>query len=233
MKSFGTYCTLSQQLNYNLNAYCLDYTRYTIIYYASHATSGRKHKVSKEVWELANAFRENKPTTMVEMTALENKLGLRLYHTNEKPTPVSKGTAIVYIEPAGKDRSGVDQVGHAYLVKNGNKYHVESKPNDCFYAVCGMILETNGNAKSVDQLRRMTAEAIESNENFKKVLEAEKWIRNSYPQEANTLLFCAGIKQNNGILEVEEADLKNLIDQIDENDDANQRGGTYCKIFKV
>ena len=47
------------------------------------------------------------------------------------------------------------------------------------------------------------------------------------------MLFYDGIKENQDKIEVEEADINNLIVQINENDNLDQRGGIYCKIFKV
>ena len=242
MKGFGAYRAVGQQVNYNSEAYCLDYSQYATKYYASHAIE-RQQEVSKEVRELADAVRDNKPASMAEMTALATKLGLKLRMTNDPhamPTPeeIAKGIKVVYIAPAGKDEHGVDQVGHAFFIddENGNKSHVESKPNDCFYAVCSKILETTEGigAKSIDQLRQITAVAIEANGNFGKALEGEKWIRDRCPQDANTLLFSAGIRTDAaGNLSTEAKDIIDLINQIIKNIPANKRGGMYSVVLKV
>ena len=68
----------------------------------------------------------------------------------------------------------------------------------------------------------MTAKAIKSNKNFSKVLDDEKWIRDSYPQKAHTLIYSAGIIRhedqygNTTNLEVEDDDVQKLIIDINE-----------------
>ena len=184
---------------------------------------------------------------MAEMTALANKLGLRLRITHDsktKPTPdeISRNIKIIYIAPARKGKNGLDQVGHAYFVEeNGKKSHVESKPNDCFYAVCGKILRTQGHVKSVDELRQLTAKAIESNKCFFKVLDGEKLIQNRYPEKAHTLLFSAGILRHEDVygntknLEVEDDDVQKLIIYMNEgkNKLTYSCGDKYRFFFKV
>lgn len=50
------------------------------------------------------------------------------------------------------------------------------------------IVETNGIAKSIDNLRSETAEDIRTNANYEKVIEAEKWMHERFPHEANTVI---------------------------------------------
>lgn len=248
MSSFGAYRTFGQQVNYNSQAYCLDYSQYAIKYYSSHSVTTTT-PVSEKTRELASQVRENKPASIAEMNALAKKLGIKLKMTTDKdyvPTPEEQeqGINVIYIEPAGKDENGVDQVGHAFFIdENGNHCHVESKPNDCFYAVCGAILETQGVQMSDAELREMTAAEIESNGNIEKALESEQWIRDRYPFEANTLLFCAGLLQHNdGTLEAEDQDIIDLKKNIAAANDPNltrkqkrilARGAGYAKIVKA
>lgn len=248
MSSFGAYRTVGQQVNYNAQAYCLDYSQYAIKYYSSHS-SAESTPVSEKTRELANQVRENKPASIAEMNALATKLGLKLKMTNDPnyvPTPeeIEQGIKCIYIQPAEKDANGVDQVGHAYYIdENGNKFHVESKPNDCFYAVCGAILESQGVTMSDAELREMTAAQIESNGNIDKALESEKWIRDRYPFEANTMLFCAGLLTNSkGEVEADLTDIQNLRKNIAAKNNpklnrkdklALARGAKYAPIVKV
>ena len=252
MKSFGAYNTIDQQISYNAKAYTIDYSRYAVKYYSSHSTDASK-EVSKEVREMAEAVRGNKPASMAEMTALANELGLKLRMTNDpnsQPTPeeIAQGINVIYIAPAAKDKNGVDQVGHAYFLdNNGNKVNVNSKQNDCFYAVCSKILESQGNTKTTNELRQLTAAAIESNGNFDKALEAATWIRERYPESASTMLFDAGIKviedPNSNIidpktkkkvrLEVEDQDLTDLNASVNSSNKQDKRGGKYSVLIKV
>lgn len=240
MSSFGAYRTIGQQVNYNAQAYCLDYSQYAVKYYSSH--SSQSTEVSQKTRELADQVRGNKPASIAEMNALAKKLGIKLKMTNDpnyKPTPeeIAQGISVIYIHPAEKDENGVDKVGHAfYIDENGNHFHVESKPNDCFYAVCGKILEDRGVTMTDAELRQITADEIESNGNIDKALESEKWIRDRYPLEANTLLFCAGIIQlPNGDYEADLTDIQNLRNNI-ANSQKNKplrRGARFAPIVKV
>lgn len=51
------------------------------------------------------------------------------------------------------------------------------------------ILEAKGLKKPKNELRNETANAIESNNEYSKALEAQKWIQDKYPNEANRFLF--------------------------------------------
>lgn len=237
MSGFGAYRTVGQQVNYNSQAYCLDYSQYAIKYYSSNQKE--TNTISKETRELADEVRKNKPATITEMNVLAKKLGLNLVMTSDPdfvPTPeqIAQGVKVIFIQNAEKDDNGVDQVGHAYFVdENGNKQHVNSKPNDCFYAVVSKILETQGIEKSHNELRQITASGIESNGNMDKALESEKWIRERYPFETNTLLFSAGIIRQGSNLAVEDKDVDDLIKSINSQDKKDLRGGEYGNQMKV
>jgi len=122
----------------------------------------------------------------------------------------------VYVEKGSKDANNVDQVGHAYYIdEQGNRIDIESKPNDCFYGVLSKILETRGINKSVETIRNELADDIQSNPNYSKVIEGEKWIYERYPQEANSLLFAAGKKSaQNTIRDGLTEDHKKIHDEI-------------------
>jgi hypothetical protein len=239
MNRFGAYRTFGEQINYNSRAYCLDYQQYSVKYFAEHAAESGK-EVSQEVRELADSIRNNKPASMAEMSVLNKQLGnLKLKMTsdeNYKPTPeeIAQGIRVIYVQPGPKDENGVAQVGHAYIVNDdGSKICVPARPNDCFYEVCSMVLESQGINKSVEQLRQMTADAIESNANFSNVLEAEMWVRERYPVEANSLLFSAGTityNEDTELLEVEDVDIAQLQTSLTSQ---SKRGEPYDRKFKV
>lgn len=236
MKRFGAYRTYSQQINYNSQAYCLDYQRYSVKYFAEH--SAESTKVIKEHRELADSIRNNKPADMAVICVLNKKLGnLKLKLTSDEncnPTPqeIEQGIRVIYVQPGQKDENGVEQIGHAYIVNSdGSKTNVPSRPNDCLFAAFSMILQTEGIEKSVDQLRQIAADGIESNADFAKVLEAKQWIQERYPVDANSLLFTSGLKYNEETkkLELEDGDIENFMASIESDD---TRGEPYDNIIK-
>ncbi|CAF1342923.1 unnamed protein product, partial [Didymodactylos carnosus] len=109
---------------------------------------------------------------------------------------IDNGVEVICVEKGGKDDKNADQVRHAYDVDaDGNRFDVEPKPNDCFYRAFSKILERQkGIKKSIQDIRNELADDIETNGNYSKVMEAEKWIHDQHPQEANSLLFSAGRK---------------------------------------
>ena len=59
MKDFGSYRTFGQQINYNSQAYCLDYQRYSDKYYTEHSTEGAK-EISVETLNFSEAVKHSK-----------------------------------------------------------------------------------------------------------------------------------------------------------------------------
>ena len=201
MKNYGKYRTFAEQINYNSRDYCLAYTQCESAYYASLSEATKKdEKVDEKVQERANDVRGNQPATMSEMSALFKKYGINAKVVNDKnyqrtQEEIDKGVVIVYVEKGSKDANNVDQVGHAYYVDaSGNRFDIETKPNDCFYGVFSKILETNGINKSIENIRHELADNIESNPHYSKSMAAERWICERYPHEANSLIFCAGLR---------------------------------------
>ncbi len=249
MKQFGAYRTYGQQINYNAQAYCLDYQQYSIKYYTEHPDAAG-NTISQAILNLVNGILGNKPASMAEMCILNKMLnGVKIKETtdlNYKPTAeeIAAGVQVLYIHPGAPDENGVEQVGHAYIVgDDGVKMYVDSEPNDCYYAVCSQLLEMQGIQKTVGELRRMTAEAIASNSNMAKVLEAEQWIYERYPTTANSLLFSVGIIVHSHVdsqgnvaidsLETEDADVHNLDQSLKVTDAKRLRGDVYALPFKV
>ena len=151
----------------------------------------------------ANEVEKDKPADMSEENIVAEKNGLKVKVVDSKDykrteEDIANGVQIVFIEKGIKNAEGEESVGHAYYMDgNGNFVDVPSKPNDCFYAVISKLLELRDGpekAKSVEQLRKETAASIRANPDFTKALEAQQWIRERYPHQANTLLFSAGLK---------------------------------------
>lgn len=241
VKEFGAYRTFSQQINYNAKAYSLDYQRYSVKHFAEHAPESAK-EVGQEVRERANGIRSNKPASMAEMSVLNKQLGgnIKLKITtdeNYKPTPeeIAQGIHVVYVQPGPQDENGVAGVGHAYTVDaNGSRIDVRADPNDCFYMVYSMVLASQGTTMSVEQLRQITADAVESNANFSKVLEAEKWVQERYPVDANNLLFSADVIADNkdtGLLQLEDSDIDELECSVQPKQD--KCSGHYSQVIQV
>ena len=236
MKNYNVYNTFGQQINSNAEDYCLDYQQYAIKHYSEHSSKNCS-EVNPDVQQKADEVRGNKPATMAEISALNKKIGgpkLKITtDQNYKPTEedIAQGVKVIYIQPGEKDENGVEQVGHAYFVNDkGDRVYIHSNPNDCLYMVYSKILEEQGIMMTVQQLREVTASAIDSNADFIKVLEAEKWIHERHPKEANTLLFCAGIiKNEKNEWEVEDADLDDLDNAIKNNSE----NGAKKKELKV
>lgn len=77
----------------------------------------------------------------------------------------------------------------------------------------------------------MTADGIESNANFSKVLEAKQWIHERYPLEATSLFFSCSIMHNlkTGRPETEDNDLEELDDSVDPVKGNNE--AVYTKTY--
>ena len=200
----------------NAAAFCVAYEQCKIAFFSKHKKSFTDGKVSDEQLKVADKVRKNKPAGLAEMTiaASENGVNLKLVDdpkyvkTDEDK---ANGEEIVFIE---RGATG-DQVGHAYYMDmNGKLVDVLTKPNDCFYGVMSVILKNKGVDKSIKMLRNEIADNIKWNANFFKVIQAEQWVYSRYPQQANMLLFNAGLKlaKFNGKLRliVEEKDLNEL-----------------------
>ncbi|CAF1444874.1 unnamed protein product [Adineta steineri] len=203
MKNYGKYRTFAEQINYNSRDYCLAYTQCEVAYHAKTSSTVQNGKeVDKDVEKRADDVRNDKPATMAEISLMMEKYGIKLRIVNDKnyqrtDEEIEDGVEVIYIEKGSKDEKNVDQVGHAYYVdKNGNCYDVETNSNDCFYGIFSRLLEIKGINKSIQDIRNELADDIESNANYSKVMEAEKWIHDRHPQEANSLLFSAGFKLN-------------------------------------
>jgi hypothetical protein len=168
----------------------------------------------------ASEVEKDKPADMSEqnIVAEENDLKTKVVDSKDyKRTEedIANGVQIIYIEKGVKNEDGEESVGHSYYMdENGDFVDVPSKPNDCYYAVISKLLEIRDGpekAKSAEQLRKETAASIRANPDFAKALEAQQWIRERYPHQANTLLFSAGLKVETDPITGE----KNIIVEID------------------
>jgi hypothetical protein len=245
MDSFKKENTFENQIGYNASDKAKAFTQAEIKHYAgkkAEEQSNKKTQVSKEVSQEAENVKNDKPASIAEQAILDKKYGLNtkiIQDENYKPTQeeIDNGVQFILIKPGEKDQNNVDQPGHAYLKdENGNWKPVESKNNDCVYAAFSELLQKNNITKSVDQLRDETANSILNNPNYSKVLEAQNWIQERYPCEANTLLFVgAGApmkrtykieREQNDLNENENKSIKN--DQQD-NETVELNGKTFKK----
>jgi hypothetical protein len=199
MKNYGKYRTFAEQINYNSRDYCTAYEQCEVAYYAQTIKAMQNgEEINKEVQECADNVRNNKAASMAEISLIGKKYGIKLKIVNDKnyqrtQKEIDGGVEVICVEKGDKDGRNVDQVGHAYYIDmNGSCFDVETKPNDCLYGVFSKILETRGIYISIVDIRNETADAIESNANYSKVMEAENWMRDRYPHQANSLLFSAG-----------------------------------------
>ena len=241
MKSYGEYRTIGEQVNYNAKDYSLAYTQCEAAYYAQKEKTSKN--VSKEIKALADEVRDNKPADLAEMFVAANKNGIKIKVVNSKnyqktDEDIEDGVEIVYVEPGVSCGSNEVPVGHAYYMDaNGSFVDVITKPNDCFYGVLSKILENKGVDKTIENLRNETANAIEKNANYAKVLDARKWIYERYPTSANNLLFSAGMKLENGEIKLELSDKSDGDDDLDLLNKAvkynKNRGGVYQQYFTV
>lgn len=175
---------------------------------------------------------------MGEMSTMASMYGLKMKIVNEQnyertKKEIDDDVEIVFVEKNPKDSvTGVEDTGHAYVMdENGNFVDIATTPNDCYYGVICKLLEKRGVTKSISDVRQETANAIEANVNYDKVIEAQNWIHNRYSFEANTLLFGAGLKLNpdTNWIEVENDDLTSLNKSLK----YTKRGGPAGKYFKV
>lgn len=185
--------TYSGLINHEAKKYTIAYSQCENIHYVQQKNKNNANNkvVSKEVKNHAEAVKKDKPADLADMftMATENNINLKIvddpdYQLSEKD--IAKGTKVVVFTKGKKDVEGKDDVGHYQLLRSDGKLiDIESNENDCGYAV--FVLLTG---KSVDQLRNETAQGIEANyENFSKAIDAQVWVRDHYPQEANSLLF--------------------------------------------
>lgn len=237
MDSYGkSFRTFDEQINANAAAYCVAYEQCEIAYFAKHKKPDTNGKASAEQLKVADEVRQNKPAGLAEMTIVANENGVELKVVDD-PNYIktdedkANGVEIVFIKKGATD----DQVGHAYYMdKDGKFVDVPTKPNDCFYGVMSVILKNKGVEKSIETLRNETADNIKSNANFNKVIQAEQWVYSRYPQQANMLLFNAGLlltRDENGQpkLIVEEKDL----DEMENSIDRDARVNTFKSDFQV
>ena len=200
LNSYEPHNTFSKQINANAKEYTIAYTKCEASYYANKKSSseGVSDKVKKRADDVEFC---KKPASMAEISQITDKIKEQ-YNIDVKivddpnymrtQEDIDSGVEIVYIEKGNKDENNVEGIGHAmYMDKNGKLSDIKTDPNDCVYGVFSKILETNGVSKSVDNIRSETAEDIRKNSNYEKVIEAEKWIHERYPQEANTVItYC-------------------------------------------
>ena len=242
MNSHGSFNTFDRQLQSNAKDYCVSYEQCEIAYNSQKVNEFKPgEKPSQKQIDIANQIREKKPASIAELSTIALKNGIKLKTVDDKnyqrtPEEIEEGVEVIFIEKGEKDTNNVDGVAHAYFMDaNGNFVDVKTEPNDCAYGAISAILEINGVHKSTSDLRNETADTVLSNKNFASVINAETWIQERYPQEANTFLFSAGLKFNPiEIIECEEKDIPELEKSINQVKNKNGgRGGKAAEFFKV
>ena len=199
MNSFNEGNTFGNQIIVNANDKVKAFTQAKIYGDATTNRKSDKNKpVAKDVENEAKNVENGQPASIAQLAILKNKyknVGVKItqdrnYERTQEE--IEQNVQIILVAAGDKDQNKADKNGHAYLMNsNGQWETVESKNNDCFYAAFSKALAINNIVKSVDQLRIETAEKIRSNPNYSKVLNAQNWIKDRYPLEANTLLFSA------------------------------------------
>ena len=181
LKSYGSYRTFGEQINYNARDYCIAYSQCEIIYNALNPKETKNNEeVSKQTQERADDVKNGKPASIAEMILLAKKNNVNLKVVDDKnykrsQKEIDEGVEQVYIEKGSKDAQNVDQVGHAYYMDaNGNFVEAKTKGNDCFYGAMSKILEKKGVNKTAEKLRDEAADVIQSNSNFQNVVAAER-----------------------------------------------------------
>ena len=205
---YDPFNTFTKQVNANAKQYIVNYTRSEAAYYAKKQSSSSDREQSDEVKNRANAVEYGKkPASLAELSQMADKIkqvhGIDVKVVDDPnyertQEDIESGVEIVFIQKGSKDENGVDGIGHAqYMDKNGNRIDIQTDDNDCVYGVFSKILEKNGIVKSVNELRSETAQGIRTNANYEKVIEAEKYMHERYPHEANsvTKLFNFYIKR--------------------------------------
>jgi hypothetical protein len=198
LMNYDPYNTFSKQINANAKEYTIAYTKCEASYYAN--KKSRSEIVSEKVKGRADDVEYGKkPASMAEISQMKDKIkeeyGIDVKIVDDPnytrtQEDIDTGVEIVYIEKGSKDENNVDGIGHAmFMDKNGQLIDIKTDPNDCVYGVFSKILETNDVLKSIDNLRSEIAEDVRTNANYEKVIEAEKWMYERYPQEANTVII--------------------------------------------
>ena len=196
LDGYDQFNTFTKQINANAKQYIVNYTRSEAAYYAK--KQGSSEQVSDGVKKRADAVEHGKkPASLAEISQMTEKIKQEygidvkvMVDSNYERTQedIDSRVEIVLIQKGGKDENGVDKIGHAqYIDKNGNRIDIQTDANDCVYGVFSKILETNGIVKSVNELRSATAQSIRTNANYEKVIEAEKYMHERYPHEANSV----------------------------------------------
>ncbi|EAS05901.2 helicase carboxy-terminal domain protein (macronuclear) [Tetrahymena thermophila SB210] len=210
LNNYDPYNTISKQINYNAKDYTIAYSQCEIIHYAEQKAKNRANnkEVTEEVKNHAKAVQKDKPADLADMfsMAAQNNIDLKLvddpnYQLSEED--IAKGTKVVVFSKGSKNNEGNDSVGHYQLLGSDGKLVdiITNGENDCGYAVFSQLT-----GKSVDALRNETAQGIEANcESFSRTIEAQTWVKDHYPREANSLLFVgAGFSDDdkNSVLQI-------------------------------
>lgn len=108
-------------------------------------------------------------------------------------------------------------VGHCFYIDSQGNF-VEAETNgiyDCFFHALKKILGCNGTEKTVEELRQEIADIMEENfESFGMPIHVENWVRRTYPDSANSLIFKIGLNVINGEVTLEKEDIEKLFETI-------------------
>ena len=181
----------SSIINHEAKKYTIAYSQCENIYYAQQKNNITSNTIiSKEVKSHADGVKTDKPADVADMftMAAENGIYLKIvddpnYQLTEEDK--EKSTKVAIFIKGDKDIEGKDNIGH-WMLKDENSFiPIDSKNNDCGYAIFEKLT-----GKSVEQLRNETSQRIKDNsENFSKAIKSQSWIQSLYPKETNSLLF--------------------------------------------
>ena len=188
--------TFSKLISYNAEKYVKAYSQAEIIHYAA-KKDAKVRGVKKVEKEYIDSICSGKEAGLAEMSvmasiAAQHGIQVKIVDTEDyNPTPeeIESGIKIIVYSKGAKS-AGVDQIGHWKLLGEDSTVDLSRVGNnDCGYEVFAKLLDSD-----VETLRQKTAKHIEQNiATFGKAIEAQQWIEQRYPQEANSILFMGGI----------------------------------------
>ena len=188
--------TFSTLISYNAEKYVKAYSQAEILHYAA-KKDAKVRSVKKIEKEYIDSIRTGTEAGLAEMSAMaslasEHGIKVKIVDTEDYiPTTeeVEFGINIV-VYSKGAKIAGIDQIGHWKLLGDDSPIDLSTAGNnDCGYEVFAKLLGSD-----VSTSRQETAQYIEQNiATFGKAIEAQQWIEQRYPQEANSILFMGGI----------------------------------------
>lgn len=197
LKNYDPYTTISSQITSNSSEYCKVHEQLILITESQKEDKIKSGKASEKVRLYAEGVKNSEPAgrSEIALMAKKNNINCEIKSSDYILTDddIKTGRIIIIFIKGEKDETGKDNVGHFKIHPSCAKHMDlsnmgEFNKNDCAYFIFSGLT-----GKSIKTLRNETAETILSNpKRFERVLEAQDYIRENHPSEANTLLFKGG-----------------------------------------